>query len=137
VGFDSNREQLLAVGVERDARIEALAAQVAALTARLGQNSGNSSLPPSSDRFAKPFGTAAKVRRAGRESSRARRGGLALVADPSEVALHFPTCCAGCGADLGADPDVQVLVRQARDVTLVKATVTEAWFTSGSARVGR
>jgi hypothetical protein len=40
--------------VEQAARIEALTARVADLTRRLGQNSGNSSLPPSSDRFGKP-----------------------------------------------------------------------------------
>lgn len=56
-----SREQLLAVVAaqaqvieEQTARIEALAVQVAELTRRLGQNSGNSSLPPSADRFAKP-----------------------------------------------------------------------------------
>jgi uncharacterized coiled-coil protein SlyX len=34
---------------EQDARIEVLVRQVAALTERLGRNSGNSNLPPSSD----------------------------------------------------------------------------------------
>ena len=56
-----SREELLAVATaqarlieELTARVEALTAQVAELTRRLGQDSGNSSLPPSSDRFGKP-----------------------------------------------------------------------------------
>lgn len=121
-----SREQLLAVVVEQDARIEALAAQVAALTARLGQNSGNSSLPPSSDRFVKPQRDrrAGSARRPGKQPG-APGAGLALVPDPDQVVEHVPSCCAGCGAGLEAAPDVGVVVRQVRDVPLVTPTVTE------------
>jgi transposase len=128
-----SREQLLVVVAEQArvieeqaSRIEALAAQVAELSRRLGQNSGNSSLPPSSDRFGKP-------RRERRGSSAGKPGkqpgapGSALerVADPDEVIEHVPAACGGCGAGLdGAEP-AGVIVRQVRDVPLVKVQVTE------------
>src|SRR5664280_2102740 len=95
-----SREQLLAVvvaqaaqlqalearAVGQDAQIEALTGQVAELTRRLGQNSGNSSLPPSSDRFVKPKRDR-RVSSAGKPGKQpgAPGAGLALVADPDEV----------------------------------------------------
>jgi transposase len=56
-----SRRELLAVVVaqaelieQQATRIEELTGRVAELERRLGRNSQNSSLPPSSDRFAKP-----------------------------------------------------------------------------------
>jgi transposase len=76
---------------EQAARVEELAAQVAELTRRLGQNSGNSSLPPSSDRFAKPK----RARRAGSSRKPGKQPGapgsaLEYVADPDQVIEHVP-----------------------------------------------
>jgi len=135
-----SREQLLAVvvaqaaqlqalearAVGQDAQIEALTGQVAELTRRLGQNSGNSSLPPSSDRFVKPK----RDRRAGSAGKPGKQpgapgAGLALVADPDEVIDHVPAACTGCGGGLDGAEEVGVVVRQVRDVPLVTATVTE------------
>lgn len=106
--------QLWAVVSEFQAMVEALTARVdtleaenAELTGRLGQNSRNSSKPPSSDPpFAKP---AAKSPR--RKSGR-KPGGqlghpgstLALVDHPHERERHEPGPCAGCGADLTGAP---------------------------------
>jgi transposase/uncharacterized coiled-coil protein SlyX len=128
-----SREQLLVVVAEQAAviaaqvaRIETLAAQVAELTRRLGQNSQNSSLPPSADRFAKP-------KRDRRQSSSRKPGkqpgapgsALQLVADPDEVVEHVPAACGGCGAGLDTAEPAGVLVRQVRDVPLVKVRVVE------------
>lgn len=127
------REQLLVVVVEQarvigeqETRIEALAVQVAELTRRLGQNSQNSSLPPSSDRFVKPT----RERRGGSSRKPGKQpgspgAGLEQVADPDLVLEHVPTTCTGCGAGLDGAEDVGVVVRQVHDVPLVKVSVTE------------
>ena len=72
-------------------RIEELSAQVAELTRRLGQNSGNSSLPPSSDRFDRPKRDRRKptTGRPGKQPG-APGSTLELVADPDEVIDHLP-----------------------------------------------
>jgi transposase/uncharacterized coiled-coil protein SlyX len=128
-----SREQLLVVVAEQAAviegqaaRIEVLTAQVAELTRRLDRNSGNSSLPPSADRFVKP------KRDRGRSSSRkpgkqpgAPGSRLELIADPDEVIDHLPAACGGCGAGLDAAEAAGVIVRQVRDVPLVKVRVVE------------
>jgi transposase len=92
---------------ERDARIAQLEQRVAALEARLGTNSSNSSLPPS----ANPPGAAPPVRK-GR--SKRRRGGqpghpphLKQLLPPervSETHDFVPTHCASCQAPLPAQP---------------------------------
>ena len=46
--------ELMATVESLTQQVVSLTAQVAELTAKLAQNSGNSSLPPSSDRFVKP-----------------------------------------------------------------------------------
>jgi transposase len=110
----------------QDNRIAELIAQVEELTRRLGQNSGNSSLPPSSDRFAKPKRQRRKA--SGRKPGKQPGAGgatLELVAHPDEVIDHEPGACRGCGAVLdGAEP-AGVIVRQVRDVPLVKIRVVE------------
>src|SRR5680860_1404608 len=76
-------EQQAAQLADHAARIEALTAQVADLTRRLGQNSGNSSLPPSSDRFVKPDRDRRKptTRKPGKQPG-APGSTLELVPDP-------------------------------------------------------
>ena len=105
-----SREELLAAQAqvieEQLGRIEALTAQGAGLTRRLGQNSGSSSLPPSSDRFVKPKRDRGKpsARKPGKQPGSA----LEYVADPDEVIDHVPAACQGCGTGLdraeAADP---------------------------------
>ena len=128
-----SREQLLAVVAaqaqlieEQAARIEALTEQVAELTRRLGQNSGNSSLPPSADRFAKPKRDRRQgsARKPGKQPG-APGSGLELLADPDEVIDHVPPACHGCGTGLEEAEAAGVIVRQVRDVPLVKVRVVE------------
>jgi transposase len=86
------------------AEVVELRTRVAELERRLGQNSKNSSLPPSSDRFSGEGKRPA--RGAGRKPGKQPGGagvGLEMSADPDEVVDHSPTACGGCGADL-SDP---------------------------------
>jgi transposase len=113
---------------EQAGQIAALTVQVAELTRLLGRNSGNSSLPPSSDRANKPQRQPARRGVAGRKPGKqpgAPGAGLSLVADPDVVIDHEPGSCAGCGAGLAGAVDAGVIVRQVRDVPLPKITITE------------
>jgi transposase len=104
---------LEALLVERDARIAEQAARiaeleavVAELRARLGQNSRNSSKPPSSDGYGKP--SANKKKRSLRKRSGRKPGGqsghqgahLERAEVPDAQVPHEPEACAGCGGDL-------------------------------------
>lgn len=128
-----SREGLLAVVSaqsavieEQAARLEELTAQVAELTRRLGQNSGNSSLPPSSDRFGKPARERRKpsARRPGKQPG-APGSALGLVADPDEVIEHLPVECRSCGGDLADAQSAGMVVRQVHDIAPVQARVVE------------
>jgi transposase len=93
----------------QDARIDALVRQVEALTARLGRNSGNSDLPPSSD----PPGASASKK--GKRSKGKQRGGqlghrgsrrALLAADRvDDVVDFFPAHCEHCCEALPKIPD--------------------------------
>jgi transposase len=105
-------EELEAQIAARDARIAVLETQlaelravVAELQARLGQNSRNSSKPPSSDGYRK---APVKNNRSLRRRSGRKPGGqdghegahLQRVAVPDGEVLHEPQGCGGCGGDL-------------------------------------
>ncbi len=98
--------------------VERLEQRVAELEARLGQNSRNSSRPPSSDGLAKPA-----ARRSRRRSGR-RPGGqpgseghhLAQVDQPDSWVMHEPERCAGCGESLAGAEPVGVERRQVFDL---------------------
>jgi transposase len=118
----------VAENAELRAVVAALRVQVAELTARLGQDSSNSSRPPSSDSpFTKP------APKSLRRTSKRKPGGqpghpgstLALVADPHERVRHEPGACAGCGADLAAAPEVGLERRQVFDLPPIAVRVTE------------
>lgn len=109
------------------AQIEVLTAQVAELNRRLGRNSQNSSLPPSSDRGNTP---PRKPRRGGtgrKPGGQPGRDGRTreMTADPDEVLDHVPTQCAGCGGDL-TDAAVagEATRRQVTDIPEPVAPVT-------------
>ena len=127
-------EQLLALVGELSARneeqarvIAEQAGRIAELERRLGQNSNNSSLPPSSDRFGKPKPGSLRGRTGRKPGKQPGSPGAALrqVDDPDEVVEHVPDSCAGCGAGLDKAEDVGVVCRQVHDIPQVTTTVTE------------
>jgi transposase len=109
-------------------RIAQLQAEVAELRGQLGQNSRNSSKPPSSDSpFVKPAPKSLR-RKSGRKpgGQKGHPGStLAQVADPDETVRHEPGPCGGCGADLADAPQVSVERRQVFDLPPMRVRVTE------------
>lgn len=112
-------------------QVETLGAKIAELERKLGRNSSNSSLPPSSDRFGKP-----KPESPNRAARRAlgRKPGkqpgddgkhLAQVTDPDDTKIYTPPCCENCGDDLSDAPAEAVEVRQVFDTPEPKLFVTE------------
>lgn len=105
---------------------ERLTARVAELERRLGRNSGNSSMPPSSDTFIRPEKKpAAKSGRARGRQKGAPGSGLAMVRDPDHTEEHVPRACKGCGAGLGVGDSVGFERRQVRDIPPATVEVTE------------
>jgi len=97
-------ESLVAEGEDAVAAvIVELEARIAELEARLGQNSRNSSRPPSSDGYSKPAAKRSLRRRSGRAPGGqpgAPGHHLKRVEDPDERVVHEPQGCGGCGAGL-------------------------------------
>jgi transposase len=132
-GVEPSREELLALVaaqagvIEAQAqRIEQLEAMVVELQRRLGQNSRNSSKPPSADGPAKP----ARRSQPGTGRSPGKQAGtpgasLSRNASPDAVIDHMPAACRGCGSDLAAAAQVGLVVRQVIDIPEVSASTTE------------
>jgi len=78
--------------------VGALADEVERLRSQLGRNSGNSSMPPSSDGFVKP--ERRKKPSSGRPRGKqpdAPGAGLGMVEHPDVVVDVFPPACGYCG----------------------------------------
>ena len=118
-------------------QVQALTGQVKELTRRLGQNSGNSSLPPSTDRGRGP----ARQRRGSSRKPGKQPGApgstLEIVTDPDEVIDHVLAACGGCGADLGDVDEAGVVVRQVRDVPLAEVRIVEHRLHRRACRCGK
>ncbi|MGI8752853.1 MAG: IS66 family transposase, partial [Acidimicrobiales bacterium] len=109
-----------------------LEARIAELEHRQGQNSGNSSLPPSRDDAEARAAQAAK--RQSRRTKTGRRQGkqpgdpgahLGRVADPDRVLRHAPSSCRCCGAGLADAPVTGTESRQVFDLPERRAQVTD------------
>jgi transposase len=131
--------QLRAMVSDLHAVVETLRAEVAELKRQVGQNSRNSSKPPSSDSpFVKP------VPKSLRRKSGRKPGGqpghpgttLALVDNPNERKRHEPGPCAGCGASLAEAPEVGVERRQVFDLPPMTVRVTEHQLIARCCRCG-
>ena len=98
--------------VELRADVVSLAAEVRELRRRMGRNSGNSSMPPSSDDL--PGKVPPKQQRRDKGSGRSRGkqpgspGTSMSWAEPDEVIDHLPAGTCGCGADLALAADLGV-----------------------------
>lgn len=116
-----------------------LRAENADLRARLGQDSSNSSRPPSSDGFAKPAPKSLRTRSGRRPGGQPGREGRTLrqVADPHERIEHEPAACGGCGDVLAVAPVVGVAARQVFDLPDIAARVVEHRIVSRRCRCGQ
>jgi transposase len=118
----------VALVVRQAERIEQLEAEVADLRRQLGQNSRNSSRPPSSDSpFVKPAPKSLRRRSGRKPGGQPGHPGstLALVDNPNERRRHEPGPCTGCGADLADAPEVGMERRQVFDLPPMTVKVTE------------
>lgn len=109
VAKDARIAELEARIGEQDAKIEALMRQVAELTERLGRNSGNSNLPPSSDAPGARHnrkGKGPKGRhRGGQPGHRGSRRALLPVERVDDFVNLFPPSCDHCCQALPQTPD--------------------------------
>jgi len=108
------------------ARVEALAAQVQELQARLAKDSRNSGKPPSSDglgRKAKSLRKRSGKKPGGQLGHRGQT--LRLVAAPDAVVEHRPVACAHCQASLEGAPAVGRERRQVHDLPPLRLHVWE------------
>ena len=116
------------LAVRQAEQIERLTTEVAELRRQLGQNSQNSSKPPSSDSpFAKPAPKSLRRKSGRKPGGQPGHPGstLALVEDPNERKRHEPGPCTGCGASLAQAPEVGVERRQVFDLPPMTVRVTE------------
>jgi transposase len=121
-------EELAAENAALRGVVEALQTEIAELKRRLGQNSRNSSKPPSSDSpFVKPAPKSLRRKSGRKPGGQPGHPGstLALVDDPDERLRHEPALCTGCGADLADAPEVGVERRQVFDLPPVTVRVSE------------
>jgi transposase len=113
--------------------IESFGRKIAALEKRLGKNSENSSLPPSSDLFGRSKGRPENANRAARRALGRKPGKqpgtdgkhLAHVEHPDKVELRSPPACDGCGSDLSGVPVERTEIRQVTDAPLPVPRTTE------------
>jgi transposase len=103
------------------------------LRARLGQNSRNSSKPPSSDGYSKPSSKDRSLRRrSGRKpgGQQGHRGHhLERREDPDVTLLYVAERCQGCGGDLSGSPIVESQSRQVFDLPEVpRLHCVEHWI---------
>jgi transposase len=107
-----SREELIDLVLQLRGANAALEERVRRLERLVSRNSGNSSMPPSSDDL--PGRTKPAVKRAkGSERARGKQGGaqgsaMPWVLTPDEWVAHRPEGRCGCGADLAAAQDVGI-----------------------------
>lgn len=128
----ADRDTLVAIIEAQAQELLVLRAQVAELTARLGQNSSNSSRPPSSDRPGRRPPTPPPPPSGRRPGGQPGHPGHWRVLRPADtvdqIVVCLPERCQGCGAALATQPgaaDPADERRQVVDLPVVAATVTE------------
>jgi len=124
------KDAIIAAQAEQITTLVALVARleerIVELEAQLGQNSKNSSKPPSSDGYASPT---RQQQRGARRKVGKQKGDpgthLAQVDSPDEVVVHSPTNCSSCSGDLSSAPVVDIEARQVFDIPPMAVAVTE------------
>jgi transposase len=112
---------------EKAAEVESLKTEVTALRERLGQNSSNSSLPPSSDalRHCRPARRAPSGRKRGAQAGHQGRGRKLKPAEEVDRVVDLrPERCARCGRRLRGD-DAQAARHQVTEIPPARAEVIE------------
>jgi transposase len=120
-------EKKLAALEAKEAEIESLKTEVAALRERLGQNSSNSSRPPSSDppQAGRPSRREPSGKKRGAQVGHQGAGrSLKSVAEVDRVVELRPTRCRKCGRRLTGD-DLQPARHQVTEIPPAPAEVTE------------
>jgi len=122
-------------------KIEAMARTIAELEKKLGHNSQNSSMPPSSDTFVRPAKMESPSRKARRAMGRkpgkqpgAPGAHLAQVEDPDKVVPHLPQSCKCCGSELsGAELVDKSCARSSRSLPRASSSPSTASTSCGVA----
>lgn len=116
-----------------------LRAENADLRARLGQDSSNSSRPPSADGLGKPAPKSLRGRSGRRPGGQPGHEGRTLrqVTDPHVRVVHEPAGCGSCGDDLDGAVAAGVAVRQVFDLPDIAVRVTEHRIVSRRCRCGQ
>jgi transposase len=127
---------------ELEARIARLVAlceaqqrEIEELKARLGRNSGNSSMPPSSDLPGRKKGRRKRGsgRRPGGQPGHPGSYRDLLPSDQAdEIVEHFPEKCGNCGYGLPPTPSDEPLRRQIWEIPALKPHVTEHRLNDGT-----
>src|SRR5215217_2473810 len=120
-------EKKLAALEAKEAEIESLKTEVAALRERLGQNSSNSSLPPSSDapRHCRPARREPSGRKQGAQAGHHGKGRSLKPAEEVDRVVDLrPERCARCGRRLRGD-DAQAARHQVTEIPPARAEVIE------------
>lgn len=122
--------RLLEVVAEKDVTIARLEARVAELEEKLGQNSGNSNKPPSSDPpgAGGKSGSSTKVsgaKRGGQPGHRGSRRDLLPAEEVDDIVDCFPPACACCRRALPKIADAGALRHQVTELPPVRPRVTE------------
>jgi len=105
-----------------------LAGRVQELEARLGQNSTNTSRPPSSDppeTSPRPPAPHSGRRRGGQPGHPPSQRALVPPEQVAQVVAHWPPSCRGCQAPLAAAPVGEPVRHQVTELPSVRAVVTE------------
>ncbi|GAA3401778.1 IS66 family transposase [Paenibacillus hodogayensis] len=116
--------RLLEIIDQQAARIVALENRVAELERQLGQNSQNSSKPPSSDGFRKPSNSRKSGGKKGAPKGHTGHT-LHLSEHPDTIILHPVTTCSHCAASLVGEPSEGYEKRQVFDLPQPRFLITE------------
>lgn len=105
-------------------QIEALNIRIRDLERQLGQNSNNSSKPPSSDGYRKPTNLRTPGGKKG--APKGHEGKTLLFSElPDEIIVHSPSVCTGCSSPLGDVESLGYERRQVFDLPPPRIWVTE------------
>ncbi len=125
--YDQGRETVVNYIVELEEKIESMDDRLKRLEAFMHQDSHNSSLPPSSDKFNKryPENLHPKSKRSPGGQKGHRGSTLKRVTQPNAVIDHHVNECAHCGTSLAETPSTHYQARQVVDLPEITMVVTE------------